>query len=99
MKIEGDAKGADLYVEGQLIVEAKTDESQWLAGFYQALHYQRKFGLTYNTIMVVAHKFVAIWKLNKLPEFATVLAHTADAHAAPSATGTVNAKKQATLLN
>lgn len=34
--------GADGYVEGQLIVEAKTNFSQWLDGFYQALHYKKK---------------------------------------------------------
>jgi hypothetical protein len=34
--------GADGYVEGQLIVEAKTNFPQWLEGFYQALHITRK---------------------------------------------------------
>jgi hypothetical protein len=38
-KIENDAKGADVYVEGRLIVESKTSHSQWLEGFYQALHF------------------------------------------------------------
>lgn len=93
LKIEGDAKGADAYIEGKLIVESKTNHSQWLEGFYQALHYQRKFGLSYNTIMVVAHKFVAVWKLNKLPEYATILAHTASVNDAPNKVGKDNAKK------
>lgn len=93
LKIEGDANGADAYIEGKLIVESKTSDNQWLEGFYQALHYQRKFGLTYNTIMVVAHKFVAIWKLNKLPEYATILAHTANINDAPNKVGKDNAKK------
>jgi hypothetical protein len=93
LKIEGDANGADAYIEGKLIVESKTSENQWLEGFYQALHYQRKFGLTYSTIMVVAHKFVAIWKLNKLPEYATILAHTASINDAPNKVGKDNAKK------
>lgn len=93
LKIEGDANGADAYIEGKLIVESKTNENQWLEGFYQALHYQRKFGLTYSTIMVVAHKFVAIWKLNKLPEYATILAHTASINDAPSKVGRENSKK------
>lgn len=47
--------GADGYVEGQLIVEAKTNFSQWPEGFYQALHYKKKFGLSYNSIMVISH--------------------------------------------
>ena len=92
-KIENDAKGADAYVEGSLIIESKTDFSQWLEGFYQALHYQRKYGLTYNTIIVIAHKYIGIWKLNKLPEYATILAHTANLQLAPNVVGKENAKK------
>jgi len=92
-KIEGDAKGADIYVEGLLIIESKSIFPQWLEGFYQALHYQRKFGLSYNTIIVVAHKYVGIWKLNKLPEYATILAHTANVQLAPNVVGKENARK------
>ncbi len=92
-KIEGDAKGADIYVEGSIIVESKTSYSQWLEGFYQALHYKRKSGLSYSTIMVIAHEFVGIWKLDKLPEFATILANTSSILDAPSKTGKENAKK------
>ncbi len=65
MKIESAAKGADVYIDGLLIVEAKTDYGKWLEGFYQALHYQRKYGLGYHTVMVVANEFIGIWKLNK----------------------------------
>lgn len=93
LKIENDAFGADIYLVGQLIVEAKTSKDQWLDGFYQALHYQRKFGLTYNTIMVVAHKFVAIWKLDKLPEYAIILKNTANPAHAPNVVGKENAKR------
>ena len=92
-KIESDTHGADIYIEGQLIVEAKSNHSQWLEGFYQALHYHKKFGLSYNTIIVVAHNFIAIWKLNKLPEYATILVHTASAQKAPNVIGKENAKK------
>ncbi len=63
-KVESNVSGADVYVEGKLIVESKTDYAQWLDGFYQALHYQRRYGLAYNTIIVIAHKFIAIWKVN-----------------------------------
>lgn len=92
-KIESNAYGADVYVEGRLIVEAKTEAKQWDEGFFQALHYRKKYGLTYNTIIVIAHKFIAIWKLHKLPESATILAHKADPTLAPNAIGKVNAKK------
>lgn len=92
-KYESDAHNADAYVQGVLILEAKSNYSQWLEGFYQALHYHRRFGLTYNTVIVVAKQFVGIWKLNKIPESATKLAHTADAHSAPTTIGKENAKK------
>ena len=66
-KIENDAAGADVYIVGQLIVESKTEFKQWLDGLFQALHYHRKAGLGFHTIMVVAKEFVGIWKVNKLP--------------------------------
>lgn len=93
MKIESAACGADVYIDGQLIVEAKSDYAQWLEGFYQALHYQKKYGLGYHTVMVVAREFIGIWKLNKLPEYVTILSKTSDPHKAPSEIGKLNAKK------
>ena len=87
--------GADGYVEGQIIIEAKTKYTQWLEGFYQALHYKKKFGLSYNSIMVITHEFCAIWKIKNLPEFAVVLSNTADANLAPSTIGKENARKTA----
>lgn len=92
-KTESDACGADVYIEGALIVESKTDSSQWLDGFYQAMHYQRKFGLAYNTIMVVANRFVGIWKVNKLPEESVIFSHTVEAYLAPNVVGKQNAKR------
>ena len=85
--------GADGYVEGRLIIEAKSSHSQWLEGFYQALHYKQKYGLSFTTIMVIAHNFVGVWKIKKLPEFAVILANTVEANAAPSAIGKLNASK------
>ncbi len=92
-KIENEAKGADVYIEGQLIVECKTDFSSWLEGYYQALHYHKKFGLAYTTVMVIAHHFVGIWKVNKMPEAAFLLQHKADSKIAPNIIGRENAKK------
>jgi hypothetical protein len=91
--MEPDAKGADVYVAGQLIVESKSIASQWCEGFYQALHYQKKFGLAYTTIIVIAHKFVGIWKVNQIPEYAAILANTADSNEAPSKVGKQNKRK------
>ncbi|MEO7310944.1 MAG: hypothetical protein ABIX01_11145 [Chitinophagaceae bacterium] len=94
-KTESEACGADVYIEGQLIVESKTDSSQWLEGFYQALHYQKRYGLAYNTVMVVANRFVGIWKVNKLPEEAVIFSHTIHAYKAPSLVGKENARRTA----
>lgn len=85
--------GADGYVEGQLIIEAKSNYSDWLKGFYQALMYNRKHGLSYTTILVIAHEFVGVWKLDKLPESVTTFIQTADLSKAPSAIGTDLARK------
>lgn len=88
-----DTHGADGYVPGQLIVEAKTDFSQWLEGFYQALHYKKRYGLSYNSVMVIAHEFCGIWKIKHLPEFAVIMSNTADARLAPNLIGKENARK------
>jgi hypothetical protein len=93
MRIESAACGADVYMDGLLIVEAKSDFSQWLVGFYQALHYQKKYGLGYHTVMVIANEFIGLWKLNKLPEYVTILSKTSDPHTAPNEIGRINAKK------
>ena len=54
-KVETDAQGANGYVEGVFILETKSDFSDWLPGFYQALHYQKRFGLAYQLILVIAY--------------------------------------------
>jgi len=96
-KIESSACGADVYVEGNLLVEAKTDSKQWSEAFYQALHYTRRYGLAYHTILVIAHQFVGIWKLNKIPEFAVILSKTCNPSYAPNAVGRENAKKTSSI--
>ena len=54
--------------------------------------------MAYNTIMVVAHKFVAVWKVDKLPEFAVIFHHTASTQHAPNMVGKENAKKTSNAL-
>jgi hypothetical protein len=91
-KKESDAEGADTYIGGKLLVELKSDSDDWRKGFYQALHYAKK-GLTFSAVCVVAQKFVAVWKVNSIPDFAKRLSAVADASAAPSEIGVLNAKK------
>jgi hypothetical protein len=91
-KKQNDASGADIYIEGKLLVELKSASDDYLKGFFQALHYA-KLGLTYSAICVVAKEFVAVWKVNKIPEHAQRLAAGADALKAPNAVGVLNANK------
>ena len=92
-KIENDAEGADVYIVGQLIVECKTDFKQWLDGLFQALHYHRKGGLGFHTIMIIAKDFIGIWKVNKLPEEAIKMSYNADVQKAASTVGKELAKE------
>jgi AraC-like DNA-binding protein len=91
-KKESDASGADIYIEGQLLVELKSNFSDYKAGFYQALHYAKK-GLTFSAICVIAQKFIAVWKVNEIPDDAKRLAAEADANTAPNEIGRTNARK------
>ena len=92
-KIENNAGGADGYVEGIFVLEAKTDYSDWLAGFYQALHYHKSAGLAYHLIMVIAQKFVGVWRVNDIPEAAFHLYHAASPLNPANFVGKDNAKK------
>lgn len=91
-KSESSACGADVYIEGKILVECKTNFAQWLEGFYQALHYHKKHGLAYSIVFVIAEKFVGIWRVNKLPEFTVLKSHLSDANIAPNVVGRINAK-------
>jgi len=91
-RLESSASGADIYIEGKLLVEIKSKSNDWLNGVYQALHYAKK-GLTYATIMVVARQFIGIWKVNRLPDFIAETAHKTDPVLASQKAGIQNAKK------
>jgi hypothetical protein len=95
-KTETDARGADGYVEGVFILEAKTDFSDWLEGFYQALHYHKRYGLAYQIILVIAHKFIGVWRVNRIPEHAFLMFHAASPIQAPHSAGRENARKTPT---
>ncbi|MBI5403418.1 MAG: hypothetical protein HY959_08435 [Ignavibacteriae bacterium] len=91
-KKETDAKGADTYIEGKLLVELKTGEKDFIAAFFQALHYAKK-GLSFSSICVIAYKFICVWKINNIPDFAKKLASEADAITAPNEIGRVLERK------
>jgi len=91
-KKESDAADADTYIEGKLLVELKSDTDDWRKGFYQALHYAKK-GLTFSTICIIAQRFIAVWKVNSIPDYTKRLSAEADAATAPSDIGTLNARR------
>lgn len=91
-KKQADAAGADLFIEGRLLIELKTKHNDWLSGFYQALHYQKK-GLSYSAVCVISQEFIGLWHLNALPTGALKLAAAADANLAPNVVGVRNAGK------
>jgi hypothetical protein len=97
-KKETDAADADIYIEGKLLVELKSDYDDYLKGFYQALHYAKK-GLTFSAICVVAKRFVAVWKVNKIPDHAKRLSAEADATVAPNTIGVINARRTTKAQN
>ncbi|MBC6698095.1 hypothetical protein [Hymenobacter sp. BT190] len=89
---EAKALGADIYVKDRLVVELKNRQQDWLAGFYQALHYSKK-GLTYGSVCVIAHRFIGLWRLDKIPSKALELARQAGPILAASEVGVYNAAK------
>ena len=77
---ESDANGADGYVRGRLVIELKGDHDDWLAGFYQALHYGRYSSreaepLGYTHVVVLTFGFIGLWRITEIPDFAKRLAN------------------------
>lgn len=89
---ESEAEGADIYIEGQLVVELKTHQKDWVSGLYQALQYRKK-GLSFTNVCIITHDFIGLWRGESLPLFAKKLAADADPRKAPNAIGKQNAKK------
>ena len=89
---ESDAEGADIYIEGKIVIELKSSQKDYIQGFYQALHYEKK-GLSFSAIGVITHNFVGIWKVSSIPEFAKVLVRTANPIKPANEIGRINARK------
>ncbi len=90
-KKESEASGADIYIEGRIIVELKTNHDDWCSGFFQALHYQKK-SLNFSSLCVISHNFIGLWKLNQIPDFAIDLYKKAEASKPASEIGLKNSK-------
>ncbi|MCK4665270.1 hypothetical protein KAU33_00875, partial [Candidatus Dependentiae bacterium] len=91
-KKESAASGADIYIEGRLVVELKTKEEDWVQGFYQALHYNKK-GLSFSAICVISHNFIGLWRLEELPDFINDITANSDPNKSANEIGRINANK------
>lgn len=83
---------SDIYIDGQLVVETKSHAVDFLEGFYQALHYRKK-GLSFSAVCVIAHKFIALWRTDDIPDFAYKIANNSDPMKPAREMGVINAKK------
>jgi hypothetical protein len=95
--VEAAAQDSDGYIEGKLLVELKTRGEDWLKGFYQGLHYQKK-GLSFPYIVVIAKEFIGLWRLKDLPLKALEIADSSDSQISPQKTGHINANKTSKAL-
>jgi len=91
-KRESEAAGADIYIEGRLLVELKTKEEDWLIGFFQALHYNKK-GLSFSAVSVISNNFIGLWRLENLPSDVNVILANSEANKSANEMGKINAKK------
>jgi len=91
-KRESEAAGCDIYIVGRLAVELKTHEAEWLQGFFQALHYNKK-GLSFSAVSVIANNFIGLWRLADLSSEVTSIILNTDANKSANEVGKINANK------
>lgn len=69
-----------------------------MEGLYQALHYHRRHGLAFNSVMVIAHQFCGIWKVKNLPDAVVTFWKSAAPLLAPNDVGKLHARKTSNWL-
>jgi hypothetical protein len=84
-----EAKQADGYVPGNVVLELKGKTSDWYAGFFQGLAYGRE--LDFAKVVVIANDFLALWYLPDIDDALIEAAQTEEG--APNAIGKRLAKK------
>jgi hypothetical protein len=87
-----EAKQSDGYVPGSFVLELKGDTKNWLSGLFQGLAYKNR-GLDFAQIVVVAKNFLAIWRVEDLPQ--KIREEMALESGAPSSIGKQYAKNYA----
>lgn len=89
---ESAAAGADGYVEGKLVLELKSEQKDWCAGLFQALHYAKR-GLAFTHAVVMARHFLALWEVDRLPDDVIRRYRATDPALAPNDAGKRNARE------
>jgi hypothetical protein len=85
-----EAKQSDGYVAGLFVLELKGKTNNWLSGLFQALAYRNR-GLHYSQIVVAAKNFLAVWRVEDIPQ--KIREEIANERAAPNSIGQLFAKK------
>lgn len=85
-----EAKRADGYVAGSFVLELKGETNKWLSGLFQGLAYKNE-GLDFGQIVVASKNFLAVWRVEDLPE--AIREEIAQDPAAPNVIGTKYARK------
>ena len=85
-----EASQSDGYVAGSFVLELKGKTNNWLDGLFQGLAYRNR-GLDFSQIVVAAKNFLAIWRVDDIPE--KIREELAAEHGAPNSLGRQYAKK------
>jgi hypothetical protein len=85
-----EAGQSDGYVAGSFVLELKGKTNDWLDGLFQGLAYRNR-GLDFAQIIVAAKSFLAIWRVDDIPE--KIREEIAAEKGAPNSIGRLYAKK------
>jgi hypothetical protein len=91
-----EAKQADGYVAGCLVLELKGSTNNWLSGLFQGLAYKNR-DLDFGQVVVAAKDFLAIWRVEDIP--IKIREELADERGAPNSIGRDYAKKYSSKKN
>jgi hypothetical protein len=85
-----EASQSDGYVAGSFVLELKGKTNNWLDGLFQGLAYRNR-GLDFTQIVVAAKNFLAVWRVEDIPE--KIREELAAESGAPNSLGRQYAKK------
>lgn len=91
-----EASQSDGYVAGSFVLELKGKTNNWLDGLFQGLAYRNR-GLDFAQIVVASKNFLAIWRVDDIPE--KLRAEMAAENGAPNSLGRQYAKKYLSKKN